>query len=52
MQEFLVVMDTIFFSPLSQARDVCSALVNRLYCAVGTVFVDVLSTGKQGLNTW
>ena len=30
--------------PLSQARDVGSALVNRLYCAVCAVFVGVLST--------
>ena len=29
---------------LSQARDVRSALVNRLYCAVCAVFVGVLST--------
>ena len=30
--------------PLSQARDVRSALVNRLYCAVSAVFMGVLST--------
>ena len=32
--------------PLTQARDVRSALVNRLYCAVCTVFVGVLSTAN------
>ena len=50
--QWLVVMDTIFFSPLSQARDVCSELVNTLNCAMCAVFVGVLSTRKQGLNTW
>ena len=38
--------------PLSQARDVRPALVNRLYCAACAVFVGVLSTSPaQSLSS-